>query len=243
MSRGVQCEDRVVPLGVVACVVPFNFPLMVPMWTVPIALALGNCVILKPSEKVPMTMRFVAKLFTDAGVPEGVFATVNGGGGDLVNAIIDHEDIQAVTFVGSTPIARIVANRCKGINKRCLALGGAKNHLIALKDCDINGTVRDVVTSSFGCAGQRCMASSAFVVIGEQPELMAKLKEEVGKIKLGVSQGGELLIGCEKLAMSVLWESPQREGIGAPLANSGSGPLWLTPLFSQKWAQSSHLRA
>ena len=129
------------------------------------------------------------QLFKEAGVPDGVFNTVNGAGGEIVNELIDHTDVQAVTFVGSTPIARIVSNRCKGINKRCIALGGAKNHLVALGDCDFSGTVKDVVASAFGCAGQRCMAASVLVVVGDQLELMDKLKEEVDKIKLGTGGG------------------------------------------------------
>jgi malonate-semialdehyde dehydrogenase (acetylating)/methylmalonate-semialdehyde dehydrogenase len=113
----------------VVSIVPFNFPFMVPMWTVPIAMVMGNTVILKPSEKVPLTMRRVADLFEEAGVPAGVFNMIQEGTREAVEAIIDHPNVKAVTFVGSSPLAKIVANRCRALNKRCTALGGAKNHL------------------------------------------------------------------------------------------------------------------
>lgn len=156
VSKGITCYDHRAPLGVVAAIVPFNFPFMVPMWTIPISLTMGNCVILKPSEKVPMTMTRVAELLTQAGVPPGVFQIVHGAV-EVVTAICDHPDIDAVTFVGSSKVAEIVATKCRGHNKRVLALGGAKNHLIALPDCDVGMTTRDIVASFAGCCGQRCM--------------------------------------------------------------------------------------
>jgi len=164
VSRGVECKDFRDPLGVIASIVPFNFPMMVPMWSVPIALACGNCVILKPSEKVPFTMKKVAELFKEAGLPAGVFQIINGGV-DAVNAICDHEDIKAVTFVGSSKVASIVESRCHKNGKRVIALGGAKNHLVAYPDCNIDMCAQDIVNSYSGCSGQRCMAASVLLVI------------------------------------------------------------------------------
>lgn len=139
---------------------------MVPMWTIPISLTMGNCVILKPSEKVPTTMQRIAELMVQAGVPAGVFQIVHGAV-DVVTALCDHSDITAVTFVGSSKVANIVSQRCHAVNKRVLALGGAKNHLVALPDCDIGMAARDIVASFAGCCGQRCMAASALLLVDE----------------------------------------------------------------------------
>lgn len=188
VSRGVTCADQMDPLGIVGCIVPFNFPLMVPMWTTPIALTMGNCVILKPSEKVPMTMSRVAELVKQAGVPDGVFQLVQGAV-DVVNAICDHPDISAVTFVGSSKVADLVYKRCHLHNKRVLALGGAKNHLIALKDCDVAMAASDIVGSFAGCAGQRCMAASVLLTVGEQPALVQRIVESAAALKPGQAPG------------------------------------------------------
>jgi malonate-semialdehyde dehydrogenase (acetylating) / methylmalonate-semialdehyde dehydrogenase len=174
VSRGVNCRDERRPLGVVASIVPFNFPIMVPMWTIPIALAAGNTVILKPSEKVPLTMARVAELMQEAGVPDGVFNIINGMV-DSVNALIDSPDVKAVSFVGSTKIAEIVAKRARNLNKRVLALGGAKNHLVSAPDCNTEMASTDIVNSFCGCTGQRCMAATVLLTIGEQKELMDKI--------------------------------------------------------------------
>ena len=165
VSTDVTCRDRRDPLGVVVSIVPFNFPFMVPFWTLPIALVSGNTVILKPSEKVPLTMYRVVRLFEQAGFPKGVINLVNGTK-DAVTCLIDHPLVRAVTFVGSSPVAKAVSDRCRGLDKRCTALGGAKNHLIALPDCDIDNTASDIVVSYAGCAGQRCMAASVLVIVG-----------------------------------------------------------------------------
>jgi len=201
VSSAVSCRDRRDPLGVVASIVPFNFPFMVPMWTMPIALVMGNAVLLKPSEKVPMTMYRTMELLKEAGVPDGVVNVVQGGR-DAVEAIIDHPDVRAVTFVGSSPIAKLISTRCHNLHKRCVALGGAKNHLVALPDCDIEDTARDIVVSSAGCAGQRCMAASVLLLAGNPTEgsdssgvsevherLMAKVLEKAKAIEKGVGPG------------------------------------------------------
>lgn len=182
VSGQVSCTDRRDPLGVVASIVPFNFPFMVPMWTVPIALVMGNTVVLKPSEKVPLTMDYAADLFKQAGLPDGVFNVVQGTRA-CVEALIDHEDVKAVTFVGSSPVAKIVAHRCRSLNKpkRCTALGGAKNHLVALEDCDAEGAAADITVSFAGCAGQRCMAASVLLTVDEGEDDDDK-KESAGKI-------------------------------------------------------------
>lgn len=188
VSRGIQCEEVRKPLGVVGAIVPFNFPLMVPFWTVPISLTMGNCVILKPSEKVPNTMQKCVELFQKAGFPPGVFQIVHGTS-EVATAICEHEGISAVSFVGSSKIAEIVKTTCNRLNKRVLALGGAKNHLIALPDCDNNMTARDVVVSFAGCAGQRCMAASVLLVVGDNEELLDSVVANASALKPGREAG------------------------------------------------------
>mmetsp|Transcript_43187 Transcript_43187/g.124842 ORF Transcript_43187/g.124842 Transcript_43187/m.124842 type:complete len:509 (+) Transcript_43187:202-1728(+) len=188
VSGEVTCIDRRDPLGVVASIVPFNFPFMVPMWTLPIALVMGNTVVLKPSEKVPLTMHRVAALFEEAGFPAGVFNMVQGTR-EAVEAIIDHPDVKAVTFVGSSPVAKIVSNRCRALDKRCTALGGAKNHLIALPDCEVEGAASDICVSFAGCAGQRCMAASVLMTIGKQEDLLQRLLDKAKRIEPGSGPG------------------------------------------------------
>jgi acyl-CoA reductase-like NAD-dependent aldehyde dehydrogenase len=157
---------------------------MVPFWTTPIAIVLGNAVILKPSEKVPLTMNRIAELFKEAGFPDGIFNMIQGTR-DAVEAIIDHPKVKAVTFVGSSPVAELVANRCRAIGKRCTALGGAKNHLVALPDCETEGASSDITVSFAGCAGQRCMAASVLLVVGDQQELISKIVDNASKIQPG----------------------------------------------------------
>jgi malonate-semialdehyde dehydrogenase (acetylating)/methylmalonate-semialdehyde dehydrogenase len=153
VSKGVECRREHVPLGVVASIVPFNFPSMVPNWTIPNAIALGNCMIIKPSEKVPLSCGRIAELLKEAGLPDGVFNVVHGDV-EIVNAICDHPDIEAVSFVGSTKVAKIVYQRATSNYKRCLSLGGAKNHLMVLPDAIPEMTAQNVAASMSGCAGQ-----------------------------------------------------------------------------------------
>jgi len=188
VSRGVKCEDMREPIGVVAHIVPFNFPAMVPLWTIPIALVSGNCVILKPSEKVPCTMNMMARLFKEAGIPDGVFNIVNGTK-DAVTAICDHPGIAAVTFVGSSGVAKFVANRCQAVNKRVLAMGGAKNYLVALPDCELQATAADIVASFTGCCGQRCMAASVLLALDTQEGFCDRLVEQVVSVCAGLRPG------------------------------------------------------
>ncbi|WP_234462515.1 CoA-acylating methylmalonate-semialdehyde dehydrogenase [Adhaeribacter terrigena] len=188
VSAGVECRLEKKPIGVVASITPFNFPNMVPHWTIPNALALGNCMILKPSEKVPISANRIAELLTEAGLPAGVFNVVNGAQ-ELVEAICDHPDIAAVSFVGSTNVAKIVYRRATSNLKRCVALGGAKNHIIVLPDANIGLTAAGVAASMSGCAGQRCMAGSAMLGVGPIDNIIEKIVEEAKKIIPGENLG------------------------------------------------------
>jgi malonate-semialdehyde dehydrogenase (acetylating)/methylmalonate-semialdehyde dehydrogenase len=188
VSRGVECRTEHVPLGVVASIVPFNFPSMVPNWTIPNAIALGNCMILKPSEKVPLSCGRLAELLKEAGLPDGVFNIVNGDVA-IVEAICDHPDIEAVSFVGSTKVAKIVYQRSTSHYKRCLALGGAKNHLLVLPDAIPGMTAQNVAASMSGCAGQRCMAASAMIGVGDVDHIVDKICEEARKVVPGQNLG------------------------------------------------------
>jgi malonate-semialdehyde dehydrogenase (acetylating)/methylmalonate-semialdehyde dehydrogenase len=176
VSRGVECRVEHYPVGVVASITPFNFPNMVPNWTIPNAIALGNCMILKPSELVPLSARRIAELLEEAGLPPGVFQVVHGGR-EAVEAICDHPDIAAVSFVGSTKVAQIVYRRATANLKRCLALGGAKNHLIVMPDADREMAASNIVASMSGCAGQRCMAASVMVAVSATDHVIARMAE------------------------------------------------------------------
>lgn len=183
VSRGVRCEDRRDPLGVVVSVVPFNFPFMVPFWTLPIAIGTGNTLVVKPSEKVPITLSKVAELATQI-FPPGVLNLVHGDK-DAVLHLATHPEVKAFTFVGTTAVARSLSRLCRQHDKRALALGGAKNYLIAAPDCDLEMTSQDVVNSFTGCAGQRCMAASVLLVVGDQTELINKIVEKASKLECG----------------------------------------------------------
>jgi malonate-semialdehyde dehydrogenase (acetylating)/methylmalonate-semialdehyde dehydrogenase len=188
VSRGVECRTEYVAVGVVASIVPFNFPAMVPNWTIPNAIALGNCMILKPSEKVPLTCGRIAQLLKEAGLPDGVLNIVHGDD-TMVNAICDHAGIEAVSFVGSTKVAKLVYQRATGNLKRCLALGGAKNHLLVLPDAVANMTAQNVIASMSGCAGQRCMAAGAMIGVGNVDHIIDKICDEARKIIPGENLG------------------------------------------------------
>ncbi len=188
VSRGVECRIERFPLGVVASIAPFNFPNMVPNWTIPNAIALGNCMILKPSEMVPLSSNKIAELLTEAGLPKGVFQVVHGGK-DVVEAICDHSGIEAVSFVGSTKIAKLVYRRGTANLKRVLALGGAKNHLIVMPDADLEMTSSNVVASMSGCAGQRCMAASVMVAVSNTDHIIARMVEHAKAVVPGKNLG------------------------------------------------------
>lgn len=188
VSKGIECRTEHVPLGVVASIVPFNFPSMVPCWTIPNAIALGNCMIIKPSEKVPLSIGRIAELLKEAGLPDGVLSVVHGNS-EIVDAICDHPDIEAVSFVGSTKVAKIVYRRATQNYKRCLALGGAKNHLLVLPDAIPDMTAQNITASMSGCAGQRCMAASAMVAVGDVDHIIDKLCSEAKKMVAGQNLG------------------------------------------------------
>ena len=188
VSRGVTCQVRREPMGVVAGITPFNFPAMVPMWQFPIAVTLGNAFILKPSEKVPLSADYMARLMVEAGYPAGVFSVVHGGR-EAVEALVDHQEVRAVGFVGSTAIARAVYTRASTLGKRALALGGAKNPIIVVPDADPEVTIDGVVRSFTGCAGQRCMAASLLVAVGDVDHLIDGIIERAGAIELGQDMG------------------------------------------------------
>jgi len=197
VSRGVECRVEHKALGVVASIAPFNFPHMVPHWTIPNAIALGNCMILKPSEQVPISSNRIAEMLKEAGLPDGVFNIVNGDR-DIVEAICDHPEIQAVSFVGSTKVARIVYKRATSNLKRCTALGGAKNHLLVMPDAHADMTASNVTASMSGCAGQRCMAASAMVAIGSTDHIISKICDEARKIIPGKNLGSVISLEAKQ---------------------------------------------
>ena len=166
-SFGIDGEVLRLPIGVFAIIPPFNFPAMVPFWFLPYALATGNTVILKPSEQVPCTCNLIAEYIDRIGLPPGVFNLVNGDRA-AAEAILDHTDIDGVVFVGSSRVAKIVSEKCAQTRKRCLAMGSAKNHLVAMPDAKVEQVIRNMTTSCYGCAGQRCMAASAIVAVGDE---------------------------------------------------------------------------
>ena len=188
VSRGVECRVERFPVGVVAAITPFNFPNMVPNWSIPNALALGNTMVLKPSEMVPISAGRIAELLKEAGLPAGVFQVVHGGQ-EAVEAICDHPDIAAISFVGSTRVAKIVYKRATGNLKRCLALGGAKNHLIVMPDADREMTSSNVVASMSGCAGQRCMAASVMVAVSDTDHIIRRMVEQARAMVPGKDVG------------------------------------------------------
>ena len=191
VSRGIECRVTHEPMGVMASIVPFNFPAMVPMWTIPNAIALGNALILKPSEQAPLTSLRLAELLQEAGLPDGIFNVVNGDK-EIVEAICDHPGIEGVTFVGSTKVAKIVYRRATSNLKRCIALGGAKNHLFVLPDAK-REMAANIATSFAGSAGQRCMAASVLVAVGDNDEMINAIVEEAKKLVPGTDTLGSVI--------------------------------------------------
>ena len=173
VSRNVDAETVRQPVGVCAAIVPFNFPAMVPFWFLPFAIACGNTFVLKPSEQVPLTQQIAFEVLDGLGLPAGVVNLVNGGR-EVVEGILDHPGIDAVSFVGSAPVAKIVYERSAKAGKRVQALGGAKNHMVVMPDAVIDKTVDGIIGSAFGAAGQRCMAGSVVVTVGEAHERLLR---------------------------------------------------------------------
>jgi len=188
VSAGVDCYTRRLPLSVGVGITPFNFPAMVPLWMFPPALACGNTFILKPSEQVPFTPLLLADLLTEAGLPPGVFSVLQGDR-ETAEALLDHPGVAAAAFVGSTPAARAVYRRGTGAGKRVLALGGAKNHLVVLPDADPEPTARNIVASAVGCAGQRCMAASVVIAVGDCEAILDRVEAEMRSLRCGQDVG------------------------------------------------------
>ncbi|GHB83399.1 methylmalonate-semialdehyde dehydrogenase (acylating) [Streptomyces umbrinus] len=185
VSRGVDVHNFRQPLGVVAGITPFNFPAMVPLWMHPIAIATGNTFILKPSERDPSAANFVAELYKRAGLPDGVFNVVHGGK-TAVDAILTHSGIEAVSFVGSTPIARYVHETATAHGKRVQALGGAKNHAVVLPDADLEFAANHITAGAYGSAGERCMAVSVAVAVGDAADALVDILERKAReVKVG----------------------------------------------------------
>ncbi|HWK29357.1 MAG TPA: CoA-acylating methylmalonate-semialdehyde dehydrogenase [Solirubrobacter sp.] len=185
VSTDVDLHSFRQPLGVCAGITPFNFPIMVPMWMHPIAIATGNAFVLKPSERDPSVSNLIADLYAQAGLPDGVFNVVHGDK-EAVDALLDHPDVAAISFVGSTPIARYIHERASAAGKRVQALGGAKNHAIVMPDADLDFTANHLVAAGYGSAGQRCMAISVAVAVGDAAdELVERVREKALAVKVG----------------------------------------------------------
>jgi malonate-semialdehyde dehydrogenase (acetylating)/methylmalonate-semialdehyde dehydrogenase len=221
VSKGVECRTEHFPLGVVASIVPFNFPLMVPNWTMPNALVLGNTMIMKPSELVPISVQRMAELLKEAGLPDGVFNVINGGK-EIVEAICDHSDIDAVSFVGSTKVAKLVYQRSTNALKRCIALGGAKNHLFVLPDANPTMTASNVTASMSGCAGQRCMAASAMLAVGNVDPIIDQICEEARKVVPGKNLGAVISRAAKEKIEDYISEA---EANGAKILVDGRGAV------------------
>ena len=195
VSEGIEVYSLRQPLGVVAGITPFNFPAMVPAWMFATAIACGNTFICKPSERDPSASMLIAEWFIEAGLPPGVFSVVNGDK-EAVDALIDHEDIAAISFVGSTPVASYVYERATSAGKRVQALGGAKNHMLVLPDADIEMAADAAVSAAYGSAGERCMAVSALVAVGSAADqLVEAISTRIPAVKIGVGTEPDVEMG------------------------------------------------
>jgi malonate-semialdehyde dehydrogenase (acetylating)/methylmalonate-semialdehyde dehydrogenase len=241
VSTGVDAYSIRQPLGVVAGITPFNFPAMVPMWMFPIALACGNTFVLKPSEKDPSASLLLARLLAEAGLPDGAFNVVHGDK-EAVDALLTHPDVRAVSFVGSTPIARYVYETGTSAGKRVQALGGAKNHMVVLPDADTDLAADAAVSAGFGSAGERCMAVSVLVAVGSVgDELVAKIADRVEGLRVGPgtderSEMGPLVTGPHRDKVASYLDTGVKEGATLavdgrmhPVIGGEPGGFWLGP--------------
>jgi len=241
VSAGVDAYSIRQPLGVVAGITPFNFPAMVPMWMFPIALAAGNTFILKPSEKDPSAAVLMAELLAQAGLPDGVFNVVHGGK-EAVDALLEHPGIRAVSFVGSTPVARYVSESGTLAGKRVQALGGAKNHMVVLPDADLDLAADAAVSAGFGSAGERCMAISVLVAVDPiGDELVAKIADRVARLRVGPgdderSEMGPLITREHRDKVASYLDSGVADGAvlavdgrGHQVTGDPAGGFWLGP--------------
>ncbi|WP_017542072.1 CoA-acylating methylmalonate-semialdehyde dehydrogenase [Nocardiopsis halophila] len=241
VSSGVDAYSILQPLGVVAGVTPFNFPAMVPMWMFPVAIACGNTFVLKPSEKDPSASVRIAELWAEAGLPDGVFNVVHGDK-EAVDGILEHGDVKAVSFVGSTPIARYIYENAARTGKRVQALGGAKNHMVVLPDADLDLAADAAVSAGFGSAGERCMAISAVVAIDSvADELLERIRTRVADLKVGPgdddrSEMGPLVTRAHRDKVASYLETGVRQGASLPIdgrvhpvLGGGEDGFWLGP--------------
>lgn len=195
IAKGIDCRSEPQPMGVFGCIPPFNFPAMVPWWFMPYALVTGNTYVLKPSEQVPMTQNLIFELMEEIDLPEGVVNMVHGSR-EAVNAMLDHPDIQGMSFVGSTPTAKYIYKRCAETGKRVQALGGAKNIVTVMPDTDIDKALPSLITSFYGCAGQRCLSGAVLAPVGDiADELLEKFVDQARSMKLGDGLDPETQMG------------------------------------------------
>lgn len=240
ISSGIDCKTVRQPLGVFAAITPFNFPAMVPLWFWPYAIATGNTFVLKPSEKVPMSQQFQFEMIERAGFPAGVLNLVHGTR-DVAEALVDHPDVDGISFVGSTGIARKVYKRASALGKRVQALGGAKNHVVIMPDAVVEPTVNAVVDSAFGCAGQRCLAASVAVLVGDAYDRFRdELVNRASEMKLGygldesTTLGPVICAGSRDRILSYIERGLQEgaklllDGRGATVENYPDGE-WVGP--------------
>ena len=191
IARDVDAETNRHPVGVCVGITPYNFPSMVPMWMIPVALVCGNTFVLKPSEKTPLSANLIGELLIEAGLPAGVFNIVHGDK-ECVDTLLEHPDVAAISFVGSTPIAKYIYEVGTKNGKRVQAAGGAKNHLIIMPDADLDLSVKALAASAFGCGGQRCMAGSIAVAVGSIGDpLVSELSDLAGNMRVGPTDGNE----------------------------------------------------
>ena len=225
VSNGIDALSVRQPLGVVAGITPFNFPVMVPMWMYPVSIACGNAFVLKPSERDPSPSVLIADLWGKAGLPEGVFTVVNGDA-VAVDALIDHPDVAGVSFVGSTPVARHVFERATAAGARAQALGGAKNHAVVLPDADLDTAADALIAAGYGSAGERCMAVSAVVVVGDGDPLVGALRRRAEALVTGpgsdpASDMGPLITRAHRDRVAGYLESAEAEGAEVVLDGRG----------------------
>src|SRR5215212_4303012 len=218
LARSVDCETLLQPLGVCVGITPFNFPAMVPMWMFPLALACGNTFVLKPSEKVPLTVVLLIELLEKAGLPKGVLNLIHGGR-ECVDALLTHPKVKAISFVGSSPVAKYIFETGTRHGKRVQANGGAKNYIVVMPDADVTQTVDALSTAAFGCAGERCMAGSTAITVGAAADrLLPSLVEAARAIRVGPTDTemqpdmGPVITAQHRDRVSSLLESGEKEG-------------------------------
>lgn len=233
VSRGVRCQSEHGPLGVTLGITPFNFPAMVPMWMFPISMVCGNSFVLKPSEQTPLAAMRIAELFDDSGLPDGVFSVINGDR-ETAQLLIESELVKAIGFVGSTPAARSIYALAGKLGKRALALGGAKNHITLMADADPEIATANIVASAMGCAGQRCMAASVLILVGDCSSILDKIIALASKIETGKDLGA-VISSAARTRINGYIDQAESEGAQIrldgrnPSSTSSSDGFWVGP--------------